>query len=121
MAADVFTAGSQFKLVLMPREPLLLLPGFLCDQEVWKHQMNALSDLADIACMDWGSLDSIESMAELVLSAASERFSLAGHSMGGRVALEVYRREPGRVLRVALFNTGCEARDPGPAGDREAR
>ena len=33
-------------------------------------------------------------MAQLALDSAPERFSVAGHSMGGRVALEVFRMAP---------------------------
>jgi pimeloyl-ACP methyl ester carboxylesterase len=58
-------------------------------------------------------------MAERVLADAPPTFALAGHSMGGRVALEVVRRAPGRVERLALLDTGCRARPPGAAGDGE--
>jgi pimeloyl-ACP methyl ester carboxylesterase len=44
-------------------------------------------------------------MADKVLSEAPERFALAGHSMGGRVAQEVYRKAPERVLKLALLAT----------------
>jgi pimeloyl-ACP methyl ester carboxylesterase len=60
-------------------------------------------------------------MAVSVLRSAPERFSLAGHSMGGRVALEVYRLAPGRVQRIALFNTGYLPPASGEAGEQEAR
>lgn len=103
------------------REPLLLLPGLLCDQAVWQQQIDALSDIAVCTCADYGSLDSIPAMAEAVLRTAPERFSIAGHSMGGRVALQVYRLAPHRVLRIALLNTGSSARPPGEAGEAEAR
>jgi len=33
------------------------------------------------------------------------KFALAGHSMGGYVALEILRQAPGRVDRLALLNT----------------
>jgi pimeloyl-ACP methyl ester carboxylesterase len=46
---------------------------------------------------------------------------LAGHSMGGRVALEVLRLAPQRVTRLALLDTGYKARENGPVGDEEAR
>jgi pimeloyl-ACP methyl ester carboxylesterase len=107
----------------MPKrhESLLLLPGLICDQAVWQHQIDALSDDAVCTCTDYGSLDSIPAMAEAVLRTAPERFSIAGHSMGGRVALQVYRLAPQRVLRIALFNTGFSARPSGEAGEEEAR
>jgi pimeloyl-ACP methyl ester carboxylesterase len=101
---------------------LVLLPGFLCDRTVWTHQMSALSDLAEPLCMEWGSQhDSIVAMAEAVLQWAPERFALAGHSMGGRVAFQVYRLAPERVTKLAVFNTGADARPEGAAGEAEER
>jgi len=59
-------------------------------------------------------------MAEYVLrSAPPGRFSMAGHSMGGRVALEVIRMAPSRVERLALLDTGYQALAPGEAGEKE--
>jgi pimeloyl-ACP methyl ester carboxylesterase len=49
-------------------------------------------------------------MAEAVLRWAPQRFALAGHSMGGRVAFQVYRLAPERVTKIALLNTGSDAR-----------
>jgi pimeloyl-ACP methyl ester carboxylesterase len=90
---------------------LVLLPGFLCDQTVWKHQIANLSDLADPVCMEWlPEHNSILAMAEAVLRWAPPTFALAGHSMGGRVAFQVYRLAPERVTRIAVFNTGSDAR-----------
>jgi pimeloyl-ACP methyl ester carboxylesterase len=37
------------------------------------------------------------------------------------VALQVYRLAPERVTRIALFNTGADARPPGEAGETEER
>jgi pimeloyl-ACP methyl ester carboxylesterase len=100
---------------------LLFLPGLICDQAVWRQQIDGLSDVAVCTCANYGSLDSIPAMAEAVLSAAPERFSIAGHSMGGRVALELYRLAPHRVARIALLNTGYLPRPTGEAGEEEAR
>ncbi len=49
-------------------------------------------------------------MAQLVLDAAPKRFAVAGHSMGGRVALEVLRMAPDKVERLALLDTGTHPR-----------
>ncbi len=59
-------------------------------------------------------------MAEKVLREAPPRFALAGHSMGGRVALEVLRRAPERVAALALLDTGVAPLAAGEAGEREA-
>src|SRR5579885_611408 len=101
------------------KPPLVLLPGFLCDRAVWQPQMEALSDIAEPTCADYGMLDSIPAMAESVLRHAPERFSVAGHSMGGRVAFEVFRQAPERVERIALLNTGAAARSAGVTGQEE--
>ncbi len=60
-------------------------------------------------------------MAEAALRIGPERFSVAGHSMGGRVALEIYRRAPDRVARIALLNTGYLPLAAGEAGKEETR
>jgi pimeloyl-ACP methyl ester carboxylesterase len=93
----------------------------ICDQTVWQRQMDALSDVADCSCADYGALDSLPAMAEAVLRTAPERFSVAGHSMGGRVALEIYRLAPNRVARIALFDTGYLPLASGEAGEEETR
>jgi pimeloyl-ACP methyl ester carboxylesterase len=93
----------------------------ICDQTAWQQQIDALADVAECSVADYGSLDSIPAMAEAVLRTAPQRFGLAGHSMGGRVALEIYRLAPQRVTRIALLNTGSSARPSGEAGQEEAR
>lgn len=103
------------------KEALVLLPGFLCDQAVWQQEIEELSDLTDCTCAEYGMLDSLPAMAESVLRTAPERFSVAGHSMGGRIALEIFRQAPHRVQRIALFNTGIAPRAHGPAGEEEER
>ncbi len=101
---------------------LVLLPGFQCDQTVWKHQIAGLSDVADPVSMEWGpEHTSILAMAEAVLRQAPPEFALAGHSMGGRVAFQVLRLAPERVTKVALLNTGADARPAGEAGETEER
>jgi len=58
-------------------------------------------------------------MAEQVLAGAPASFLLAGHSMGGRVALEILRRAPQRVVKLVLLDTGCEPLASGEPGERE--
>ena len=98
-----------------------MLPGLLCDRAAWQYQLDALGDDADCTSIEWGEEDSLVEMARTALRQAPGRFSLAGHSMGGRVALEVFRLAPQRVARVALFNTGYQARPQGAAGEEEER
>jgi len=88
------------------KQPLLLLSGLLCDETVWSDIPERLADVADARVLSFRGFSSIADMAEGVLSSAPERFALAGHSMGGRVALEVVRSAPQRVSGLALLNTG---------------
>jgi pimeloyl-ACP methyl ester carboxylesterase len=100
---------------------LLLLPGLNCDQDVWADQIAALRASHTCIVPRYHELDSIAAMAQSVLREAPARFALAGHSMGGRVALEVVRTAPGRVSHLALLDTGHEARPAGARGAQEAR
>jgi len=104
----------------MNKPLILLLPGLLCDKAVWEAQIGALQEVATCLVPDYGLLDSIEGMAGQALSLAGGRsFALAGHSMGGRVALEIMRRAPDQVQRLALLDTGFQPLASGPAGEQE--
>jgi pimeloyl-ACP methyl ester carboxylesterase len=101
------------------RPLVLMLPGLLCDDAVWTQQCAALPGHRCVV-PDYGANDSIAGMAQQVLTEApAEHFSLIGHSMGGRVALEIMRLAPKRVQRLALLDTGIDAIAPGAAGDTE--
>ncbi len=102
------------------KKPLLLVPGLLCDDAVWAYQAAALADIADVRVANNGDTDSLGALAESIIAHAPPRFALAGHSMGGRIALEVARRAPGRLLGLALLDTGYEELASGEAGEREA-
>ena len=91
------------------RQPLLLLSGLLCDETLWSDIPERLADVAEARIVSFRGFSSIAEMAEHALASAPERFALAGHSMGGRVALEVIRSAPQRVSGLALLNTGVHA------------
>ncbi len=100
------------------KQPLLLLSGLLCDATVWSDIPERLADVADVRVLSFRGFNSIPAMAEHVLASGPERFALAGHSMGGRVALEVMRTAPQRVCGLALLNTGVHAVRDGEAQSR---
>jgi pimeloyl-ACP methyl ester carboxylesterase len=101
--------------------PLVLIPGLMCDGAVWEPMFPMLSPYASCQLIDHGQASSITLMAQQTLAVAPPRFALAGHSMGGRVALEVLRLAPQRVTQLALLDTGYKARASGLAGEEEAR
>lgn len=98
---------------------LLLLPGLLCDHAVWSPVLPHVERAATCAVADYADETSLVAMAGRVLAGAPPTFALAGHSMGGRVALEVARLAPQRVERLALLDTGFRARPTGAEGDAE--
>jgi pimeloyl-ACP methyl ester carboxylesterase len=87
-------------------QPLFLLCGLLCDETIWADIPSRLASVAHAHVVSFAGFTSIAGMADQVLAAAPSRFALAGHSMGGRVALEIWRRAPERVTALALLNTG---------------
>lgn len=84
--------------------PLILLSGLLSNERVWVHQRQNLSDIASVQVISVSD-DTPEKMIHTILSAAPEKFALAGHSMGGWLAQEVMRVAPDRVLKLCLLNT----------------
>lgn len=105
---------------MTPRPPhLLLLPGLVCDDAIWEHQASHFSKITTVKIPDYGLSDSLEKMAQVALRDAPERFAVAGHSMGARVAFEILRRVPERVVGVALLDTAYRPRATGEAGEHE--
>jgi len=92
--------------------PLVLLPGLLCDERLWRPEIEGLADLAEPLIADLTADDTIAAMATRTLAAAPAQFALAGLSMGGYVAQEIVRRAPERVLRLALLDTAARADTP---------
>lgn len=95
---------------------LLFLPGLICDSRIYAPQSAAFPDSHVVD--GYGLANSLPDMARVALDEATrqgaEQFDLFGHSMGGRVALEVYRLAPDRVRRLALVSTGVH-----PLGENE--
>ena len=105
----------------MNTSTLILVPGLMCDETSWAPILPALSAQAACQVVSHGEADSLTQMAQQILDSAPAQFDLAGHSMGGRVALEVVRIAPERVRRLALLGTGYRAKEAGEAGEKEAQ
>jgi pimeloyl-ACP methyl ester carboxylesterase len=95
----------------------VLLPGLLCDRAVWQAQLDALGPCHVV---DYGALDSLRDMATNALATApAGPLAVAGHSMGGRVAFEMWRMAPERIERLALLDTSYHPLAEGAAGETE--
>ncbi len=93
---------------------MVLLPAMLCDEELYRPQIDGLRDLVEPAAMTVAEPTMAEA-AEAVLRQAPPRFVLGGTSYGGSLALDVVAKAPSRVL--ALWLMGC---NPGPHRDPAA-
>ncbi|BBD97063.1 alpha/beta hydrolase [Sphingobium amiense] len=94
-----------------------ILPGLMCDSRMFAAVLERLPGAVVIDGF-YAGCDRIEAMAEYALARLPERIALIGHSMGARVALEIVRRAPERVERLALVDTGIHTVR---AGEREKR
>lgn len=97
---------------------LLFLPGLACDARIYAPQLAAFPDSR--AVDGYGMANTLADMARIALEQAPETFDLFGHSMGGRVALEVLRTAPERVRRLGLVSTGVHSLREGEAAKRAA-
>ncbi len=91
---------------------LLLLPGMMCDARMWTNQVNALAGECSITVADIAKAADVSSIARQVLEAAPPQFAMAGLSMGGIVALEMWRQAPERIERLALLDSNYKADAP---------
>ena len=100
-------------------EPLVLLPGMMCDARLFGPQIAELSSEYSIMVSPITRGERIEEIASGLLDELPARFALAGLSMGGIVAMELLRRAPDRISRIALMDTSPLAETPQASTARE--
>jgi len=95
------------------------VPGLLCDVRLWQPQISALSGIAECWVADHTRSETMTAVAADVLREAPfETFALAGLSMGGYVALEMFRQAAHRIERLALLDTSARPDTPEQAKRR---
>lgn len=100
--------------------PLVLVPGLVCDDTVWRHQTRYLTDIAEPRVVEPHGQSTMQELARQILDDLPDRFALAGFSMGGYVALEILRQSPERVDRLALLDTSARPDPPERAERRRS-
>ncbi|MEO5897523.1 MAG: alpha/beta fold hydrolase [Vicinamibacterales bacterium] len=93
------------------RKPaLVLVPGMMCDDRLWRRQVSALRASCDtILVAELRGATTIAALADRILAVAPPRFAVAGLSMGGIVVFEMWRRAADRITHVALLDTNPSA------------
>jgi pimeloyl-ACP methyl ester carboxylesterase len=90
-----------------------LLPGLACDAGLWKHQQEALAPQHEVRVADVHQrFDTLPAMAAALLAETAGPLVLVGASMGGMVALEAARQQPGRVAAIALLGSSARPDTP---------
>lgn len=95
---------------------LLFLPGTLCDCRAWRPVADALridcKNTTPHYFVEYAAISSIGEMAERALTYASGTVIPIGLSMGGAVALEMWRQAPHRIASMVLCGTDASADTP---------
>jgi pimeloyl-ACP methyl ester carboxylesterase len=102
-------------------EPLLLLPGMMCDARVFASQIAAFSMDRPVMVAPLTGRTTFAELSEDILAHAPPRFALAGLSMGGITAMELVRQAPERVSRLALMDTNPLAEPADRAAERDSQ
>lgn len=113
--------------------PLFLIHGYPLDHSIWDQVAPLLVDDFDLIIPDlrgFGGSDLMEAdqsivdyasdLAGLMTHFRIKKAILAGHSMGGYVALAFAREYPGRVSGLALVSSQAAADSPGRKEGRYA-
>jgi pimeloyl-ACP methyl ester carboxylesterase len=102
---DTFSSDISIAREAKMNTTLVLIPGLLSDARVWQP----LADVAGIPNVMQADVTQdadISTMASRILENTTGHIISVGHSMGGRVAMEVARQAPNRVRALVLANTG---------------
>lgn len=100
--------------------PLLLVPGLVCSPRIYMPQLPELWRVGPVMCPNHIRDNTMAGIAKRILDEAPKRFALAGHSMGGYIALEILRQAPERVARLALLSTSARPETPEASEGRRA-
>jgi len=92
--------------------PVLLIPGLADSPRLYQAQLPRLFRVGPVMVADHTRDETIAAIATRILAHAPPRFALVGLSMGGYTALEIMRRAPERVARLALLNTSARPETP---------
>ncbi len=101
------------------KEPILMVPGMMCDARVFAPQLGYLSGQHVVQVANVANAETIREMAAEAIHSAPPRFALFGLAMGGIVAMEILRRVPERVTRLCLMSTTPLTETPEQAVWRE--
>ena len=97
--------------------PVVLLPGTLCNEQVWDDVKSRLSPDLDVITMPLGRYNNWEQELLSFENALPKKFILCGFSLGGIAALAMLERFPDRISQLVLVASTALA-DPAESQKR---
>ena len=101
--------------------PLVMLPGMMCDERLFAPQQAAIAHDRDVIIPRLHGAETIAELARLILAQLPARFALAGLSMGGIVAMEMMRQAPQKIIRLAIMDSNPFAEDQARQSRRDVQ
>ena len=103
-----------------PPEPLVLIPGFMADARSFMPQLARFGADRPVILLSPGLGESVEKITAEIAPHLPHRFALIAHGLGGNIAIEILRKRPEAVTRIALISTDPMPDTPQVAAEREA-
>lgn len=100
--------------------PILLVPGLNCTPEIWAPQAVRLWEQGPVTFADTRQGETMAEIAGAILADAPPHFVLAGISMGGYLAFEIWRQAQERVLGLGFVDTSARPDAPEATERRRA-
>ncbi|MBL9051819.1 MAG: alpha/beta hydrolase [Tabrizicola sp.] len=101
-------------------EPVVLISGFMADARCFMPQLARLGAERQVILLGPGLGETVEKIAADVAPDLPRRFAVIGHGLGGNIAIELVRKRPEAVSRVALISTDPLPETPQLAAEQEA-
>lgn len=87
---------------------IVLIPGALATPKIWYQQEIFFQKSKQLHYVDVLNSDSIVEIALRFTTIAPKKFTLIGFSMGGYIALELYRLIPNKIEKLILINSAAK-------------
>ncbi len=102
-------------------ETLVVIPGLMADARAFMPQLVHLRASRPTLVVLPTHGETVEQISAAIAGALPEKFALLGHGLGGLVAIDLLRRLPDAVTRIALIATDHLPELPQVAAAREVR
>lgn len=82
---------------------IIMLPGFLCDERLWKWHADQLSNQFNVFLPELRHAENLEAMIDIIKTTCQGSFHLVGFSMGGFISQVFALKYPERILSLTLL------------------